>query len=249
MKRLTAYVWKYGTYFFVTAAGVLALITIIPFGFGIPTHSFDEKTGINVAGRTGGDLKCSDVFSHPNAIHFKIPNVDYSFQCGWSVWNMIVTFLFEILSVVEVGLFWGFVLVWRKKKLVTFIVYCCFILPLIMQFYLLYHHCSQIDNGRRACKSKKVDSHADCSISPFVFTPIFDCITFLMFVGGAICGTVLYFCRPKVNKAIEPEGGAYHKEKDGKKKPDEEDPIKDIKQTAASVAVSSFIDFSKIGGD
>lgn len=252
MKRITAYIWKYGTFASITIAGLLSIITLIPFCFGIATHAYDKADGVNIAGSKDDNVKCSDVFNNPNAIHLKYTGLDYGFQCGWSLWNSISTFLFEILSVVEVGLYWGFVLVWRKKKLVTFIVYCCFFLPVIMQFYLLYHHCSQIDNGRRSCKALKSKSGAQCSIMPFVITPIFDCVTFLFYVAGTVCGTVLYFCRSKVNDSIGSSGEYVRQpetEKKAKKPTTAPVPQKEPEPAPQPKEDSSFIDFSKLGND
>ncbi|EKE40412.1 hypothetical protein ENUP19_0203G0004 [Entamoeba nuttalli] len=255
MKKFLAYLARYGTPVCLTISGILSILVIIPFGFGLPSHTFDEKTNTNLAGKNTGKLSCSDYFiDNTHAIYYTLPNIDYHFQCGYSVFNIILTFLFEIISVVEIVLFWVFVLVWRKKKLITFIVYCCLLVPIIMQCYLLVHHCSEIHEGRKSCRKAKVDAQAECSILPFVFTPVVDSFNVVFLFIGTGLGTVLYFCRPRVNKALDVGNtdGEYKKGlvegKKGKSKKveeEEEDPIKDIKNAATGIAVSGMIDFTK----
>ncbi|ELP91052.1 hypothetical protein EIN_267880 [Entamoeba invadens IP1] len=259
MHKILAYAARYGTPVCLTAAGVFSLITIIVFGFGMPNHTFDKKTNTNLLGNNSTETGCSSIkLDHTTAMSYKIPGNNYHYQCGYSVLNDILTWVFEFLCVVEVVLFWVFVIVWRKKKVLTFVVYCCLILPLIMQCYLVFAHSNEIINGTKACKKVSLfpnNATPECSSLVFAFTPVSDVINILLYIAAICLGSVMYFCRPKISKLLDGnEGGDMKKELvDPKAKKEEvEDPIQDMKNVAKKTTtsvISGAIDFSKLGGN
>ncbi|KAL7712701.1 Uncharacterized protein QTN25_009716 [Entamoeba marina] len=253
MKKIYAYLIKFGAPTLITVAAVFCAISLFSYCFGMPYHTFDKSTNTSLINDNSDEHSC-DALKYSHALSYHLGENTYQYQCGYSILSDILTFIVEILCVAVAVCAWVFVIVWRKKKIVTFIVFCCMIIPILTQFYLVYSHCSEINKGRKACNQAEDLYGAHCSILPFIFTPILDIWTFLFFIGAMVLTGMLYFLRPLIKRTLKKEGGDYQQdldEKDSKKKKkeeeDDEDVIKDIKKTVSKAAVSGIIDFAKMG--
>ncbi|KAL7715747.1 Uncharacterized protein QTN25_006839 [Entamoeba marina] len=150
---------------------------------------------------TSEEPNCN-IFSHSHAIRYNIDNNLYYYQCGFSILDIITTFLCEIICSVIVIIFIIFVVIWRKNKLLTFIIYCCIIIPMLLQIVLVYYHCKEINSGRIECNSAETKYNANCSIITFIFTPILDILTLFSFLIVAIIGGFLQFLHTKIQIAL-----------------------------------------------
>ena len=250
MRKITAQIAYWGTRVLVPATGILAILIIIPYAIGMPDHTFDSKTGKNMEGVYGQDIKCSNLFVDDHAIYYHVVDSDYGFQCGYSGGTSALTFVLEIVTALFCGLYSLLLYVWTDKKCSKMLSYGTLWIPILCQFMLLIRHSAEISEGSSSCDSITVKYQATCSVLPFIFTPLLDALNVIFSVLGFCFASVLFWCAPKVHKLMNPENnkgmkkGLFDEEK-GKKKEEVFDPIGEMQKEAKKSVFKSFFKSKK----